>query len=405
MKAVRLFTTIVYFLIAMLFAPKLLGQVGATNGGTTPMKVVGYFPRWGIYSNYFVKNVVTSGSAPLLTHLDYAFANVVNNRCVSFDPWADYQAPVTAGHAVNGQADIQGAFAGNFHQLQELKKLYPRLKIIMSIGGGSSNPNAFRTAALAANRAAFVKSCVDMYIRGYFAAGLVAPGIFDGFDVDWEFPASTTDRDNLTSLLAEFRHQLDAVRPGLTLAIAGPNGRWAYQYINLNQAQQYLDYFGVMTYDYDGPWKYNTGFVAPLYRSLKDPAPNNNASATVEGYLESGVAPGKIVFGVPFYGYQWSNVPNIDNGLFEPGAPDGQGAAYNFIVTIESQFQKRRDSITQALWLYNGSHFWTYDDATSIKFKMDYVRRQNLGGVMAWNLSHDLSDGRLLNAIVSGLQP
>jgi chitinase len=405
MKAVRLFTTIVYFLTAMLFAPKLLGQVGSTNGGTTPMKVVGYFPRWGIYSNYFVKNVVTSGSAPLLTHLDYAFANVVNNRCVSFDPWADYQAPVTAGHAVNGQADIQGAFAGNFHQLQELKKLYPRLKIIMSIGGGSSNPNAFRTAALAANRAAFVKSCVDMYIRGYFAAGLVAPGIFDGFDVDWEFPASTTDRDNLTSLLAEFRHQLDAVRPGLTLAIAGPNGRWAYQYINLNQVQQYLDYFGVMTYDYDGPWKYNTGFVAPLYRSLKDPAPNNNASATVEGYLESGVAPGKIVFGVPFYGYQWSNVPNIDNGLFEPGAPDGQGAAYNYIVTIESQFQKRRDSITQALWLYNGSHFWTYDDATSIKFKMDYVRRQNLGGVMAWNLSHDLSDGRLLNAVVSGLQP
>jgi len=404
MKAVRLFTTIVYFLTAMLFAPKLLGQVGATNGGT-PMKVVGYFPRWGIYSNYFVKNIVTSGSAPLLTHLDYAFANVVNNRCVSFDPWADYQAPVTAGHAVNGQADIQGALAGNFHQLQELKKLYPHLKIIMSIGGGSSNPNAFRSAALSTNRAAFVKSCVDMYIRGYFAAGLAAPGIFDGFDVDWEFPASTTDRDNLTSLLAEFRRQLDAVRPGLTLAIAGPNGRWAYQYINLNQAQQYLDYFGVMTYDYDGPWKYNTGFVAPLYRSLKDPAPNNNASATVEGYLESGVAPGKIVFGVPFYGYQWSNVPNIDNGLFEPGAPDGQGAAYNYIVTIESQFQKRRDSITQALWLYNGSHFWTYDDATSIKFKMDYVRRQNLGGVMAWNLSHDLSDGRLLNAVVSGLQP
>jgi len=404
MKAVRLFTTIVYFLAAMLFAPKLLGQVGATNGGT-PMKVVGYFPRWGIYSNYFVKNIVTSGSAPLLTHLDYAFANVVNNRCVSFDPWADYQAPVTAGHAVNGQADSPGAFAGNFHQLQELKKLYPHLKIIMSIGGGSSNPNSFRSAALSTNRAAFVKSCVDMYIRGYFAAGLAAPGIFDGFDVDWEFPASTTDRDNLTSLLAEFRRQLDAVRPGLTLAIAGPNGRWAYQYINLNQAQQYLDYFGVMTYDYDGPWKYNTGFVAPLYRSLKDPAPNNNASATVEGYLESGVAPGKIVFGVPFYGYQWSNVPNIDNGLFEPGAPDGQGAAYNYIVTIESQFQKRRDSITQALWLYNGSHFWTYDDATSIKFKMDYVRRQNLGGVMAWNLSHDLSDGRLLNAVVSGLQP
>jgi len=152
-------------------------------------------------------------------------------------------------------------------------------------------------------------------------------------------------------------------------------------------------------------WKYNTGLVAPLYRSLKDPEPNNNASATVEGYLEAGVAPGKLVFGVPFYGYEWSNVPNIDNGLFEPGAPDGQGAAYNHIVTIESQFQKRRDSITQSLWLYNGSHFWTYDDATSIEFKMDYVLSQKLAGVMAWNLGQDLADGSLLNAVVNGLKP
>jgi chitinase len=324
---------------------------------------------------------------------------------VSFDTWADYQAPVAAAHAVNGQADSYGSFAGNFHQLQELKKLYPNLKIIMSIGGGSTDPNAFRNAALPQNRQAFVKSCVDMYIRGYFASGISQPGIFDGFDLDWEFPASSADRDNFTSLIADFRQQLNAVRLGLTLAIAGPNGRWAYQYIDLNRAQQYLDYFGVMTYDYDGPWKYHTGFVAPLYRSLKDAEPNNNASATVEGYLEAGVAPGKIVFGVPFYGYEWSNVPNIDNGLFEPGAPDGQGAAYNFIVTIESQFQKRRDSITQALWLYNGTHFWTYDDATSIKFKMDYVRNQKLAGVMAWNLGQDLANGSLLNAVVGGLKP
>ena len=406
MKSVRKLSALLCFLTAVVFAPKFLVSVAATeSGGPSPMKIVGYFPRWGIYSSYFVKNVITSGSAPLLTHLDYAFTNVVNNRCVSFDAYADYQAPVAAAHAVNGQADSHGSFAGNFHQLQELKHLYPNLKIIMSIGGGSTDPKAFRSASLPQNRQAFVKSCVDMYIRGSFASGISQPGIFDGFDLDWEFPASTTDRDNFTSLIADFRHALDAVRPGLTLAIAGPNGRWAYQYIDLSRTQQYLDYVGVMTYDYDGPWKYNTGFVAPLYRSLKDPEPNNNASATVEGYLEGGVPAEKIVFGVPFYGYEWSNVPNIDNGLFEPGAPDGQGAAYNSIVNIESQFQKRRDSITQSLWLYNGSHFWTYDDATSLKFKMEYVRNQKLGGVMAWNLGQDLANGSLLNAVVGGLKP
>jgi chitinase len=399
MKFVRILSALLCSVSAMWFSPKLLAQE------PNPMKIVGYFPRWGMYSSYFVKNLITSGSAPLLTHLDYAFTNVVNNQCVSFDTYADYQAPFTASQAVNGQADSHGAFAGNFHQLQELKKLYPNLKIIMAVGGGSANPAAFRTAALPQNREAFVKSCVDMYIHGNFAAGISQPGIFDGFDVDWEYPASSADRDNFTSLLADLRHALDAVRPGLTLAIAGPNGHWAYQYIDLKDVQQYLDYFGVMTYDYDGPWKDNTGLVAPLYRSLKDPEPTNNASATVEGYLEAGVVPGKIVFGVPFYGYEWSNVPNLDNGLFEPGTPDGQGAAYNSIVNIESQYQKHRDSITQAVWLYNGSHFWTYEDATSIQFKMDYVRSQKLGGVMAWNLGQDLANGSLLNAVVSGLKP
>jgi chitinase len=242
-----------------------------------------------------------------------------------------------------------------------------------------------------------------MYIQGYFGSGLHQPGIFDGFDVDWEFPASAADRSNFTSLLADFRHQLDAVRPGLVLSIAGPNGRWAYQYIDLNNVQQYLTYFGLMTYDYDGPWKDNTGLVAPLYRSSKDPDPNNNASATVEGYLEAGVEPGKLLFGVPFYGYEWTNVPNLDNGLFEPGAPKGQGAAYNSIVNIESKFKQHRDSITDAPYLYDGNNFWTYDDTTSIQFKMNYVRSHNLAGVMVWNLSQDLSDGLLLSTVVNGL--
>ena len=330
---------------------------------------------------------------------------MVNNRCVSFDTYADYQDPVSAAHAVNGVADVSGGFAGNFHQLQELKKLYPNLKIIVSIGGSQTPASAFRNASLSQNRQAFVKSCVTMYIQGYFGGSLHQPGIFDGFDLDWEFPASTADKQNLTALLAEFRRQMDAVKTGLTLSIAGSNGRWAYQYIDIPQVQKYLNFINVMTYDYDGPWKDNTGLVAPLYRSLKDPEPNNNASATVEGYLESGLAPSKFIFGVPFYGYEWTNVPNLDNGLFEPGDPKGQGSTYSSIVGIESKFRLYRDSVSQSPYLFDGYNYWTYEDPTSIKFKMAYVRKQNLGGVMIWNLSQDLSNATLLNAVATGLKP
>jgi chitinase len=375
-------------------------------------KVVGYFPQWGVYGgyvfgSYFVKNVITTGSATRLTHLDYAFANVVNNQCASFDTYADYQYPFSADETVDGQADSQepNAFVGNFHQLQELKRRFPELQVVMSIGGGSADPNAFSSAALPANRESFVKSCIDMYIKGNFAPGIHEPGIFDGLDIDWEFPASTADMTNFTALLREFRKQLDAIHPGMTLSIAAPAGSWAYQFIDLQTVQHSLSYFNLMNYDFDGPWNYTTGFVAPLYRSLLDPDPTNNADYAVQSYLELGVEPDKIVFGVPFYGYEWTDVPNINDGLFEPGIPEGSGSEYNFIVTIENQLQKFRDPITKAPWLYDGNNFWTYDDPVSLEFKMDYVQKHKLAGVMIWEISGDLPDGRLLKTLVHGLQP
>ena len=154
MKAVRMLTAILFFFTAMAFASKLLVEAQTTGN---PMKVIGYFPRYGIYDGFFVKNLITNGSAKRLTHINYAFTNVVNNRCVSFDTYADYQAPVSAQNAVNGVSDSHGGFAGNFHQLQELKKLYPNIKIIMSIGGGSSDPNAFRSAVAPAKSRGFRK--------------------------------------------------------------------------------------------------------------------------------------------------------------------------------------------------------------------------------------------------------
>jgi chitinase len=368
-------------------------------------KIVGYFPQWGIYSNYFVKNVVTSGSAELLTHLSYAFANVVNNQCQSFDTWADYQVPFSTDQTVNGEADSQqsGAFVGNFHQLKELKRRYPGLKIILSIGGASADPAAFSVAAQPENRQAFVASCVSMYILGNFAPGISEPGIFDGIDLDWEFPGPD-DKQNFTALLREFRRQLDAVRPGLALTMAASADSWNYQNIELKKVQRYLSFFNLMTYDYDGPWSNQTGFVAPLYQSHFDPDPINNADQSVQGYLQAGVKAEKIVLGIPFYGYEWTSVPDVDRGLFEPGTPEGQGSPYNYIVTIETQFSKFRDPVNKAPWLYDGTTFWTYEDPTSISFKIKYIRHQNLGGVMFWELSNDLPNGLLLRTIAKGLE-
>jgi chitinase len=374
---------------------------------TTPpssgLKIIGYYPRYAIEDGFYPKNLVTKGTASQLTHINFAFANIVGNKCASFNTADDYTTKVSAANAVNGVADTNGSLAGTFHQFQELKAKYPNLKIIVSIGGGSVNPSVIATAANASNRAAFVQSCINMYIKGNFGGGITGAGIFDGFDIDWEFPASSTDRSNFTGLLSEFRSQLDAVKAGYTLSIAGPNGQWAWQYIDLVTVQKYLNYVNIMTYDYAGPWNNETGLVSPLYRSSNDPSPTDNGSSSVEGYEAAGMPASKLTFGVPFYGYEWGNVANHDNGLFEPGSPANQGANASTIVAAEPKFKQYRDSISQSPYLFDGSHFWTYEDATSIKFKMAYVKNQQLAGVMIWNLEQDLSDGTLFNAVASGL--
>ncbi len=390
------------------------GMAGGNGGGGTPPPanyyVVGYYPQWGLDNAqpYNVKNVVTSGSAPLLSHIIYAFGGIVNNQCASTDPNADYQALIPANEAVNGVADTAGSFAGNFHQLQELKAQYPGLQIELSIGGGAFNPALFSAAASPANVQSFVASCVNMYIKGNFAAGVTQPGIFTGFDVDWECPSSADDESNMAAMLAEFRKQLDAIQPGYQLTIAAGAGSWCWDYYDLPAMTSSLSFYNLMAYDFDGPWSNTTGFVAPLYQATLDPDPGNNASFPVNHYLAQGVPAAKIVMGMPFYNYEWTAVPATDNGLFQPGTASQTSGGYTMTESLLNSpgYTLYRDSTTQEPWLYDATsgNFWTFDDPTSLVFKSNYVVKNQLGGVMFWDLSSDDADGTLLKSMTGVLK-
>ena len=100
---------------------------------------IGFFTQWSIYNGFLEKNLISDGAAGNLTEINYAFSSVsANGLCTSCDSWADYQRPFAASEAVSGAADVSGqALAGNFNQLRELKAKYPKLKIVMTIGGWS----------------------------------------------------------------------------------------------------------------------------------------------------------------------------------------------------------------------------------------------------------------------------
>lgn len=208
---------------------------------------VGYFVQWGIYGRqYFVKNLDTSGAAAKLTHINYAFANLdpVNLTCLqgvtrgttpnpqdpdqgtgAGDADADYGRPFSAAQSVDGVADTGWEkLRGNFNQLKKLKAKHPHLKILISLGGWTYSKYFSDAAATPASREKLVRSCLDIYLRGNLpVAGNAggpgtAAGIFDGIDLDWEWPGAEghpgnhwgpQDKANNTALLAEFRRQMD----------------------------------------------------------------------------------------------------------------------------------------------------------------------------------------------------
>lgn len=391
--------------------------------------IVGYFIQWGIYRrNFLVNNLVTSGSAARLTHINYAFADVnASLQCASADPFADYNKAFSASESVDGVADptTAGTLRGNFNQLRKLKLMYPHLKVLISVGGWSLS-DYFSTAARPENRAAFVASCIDMYLQGNFAPGISDPAVFDGIDIDWEYPGacgetcnwSPDDTANFVALMAEFRAQMNALSAQTgkqyLLTFAGAGGEGLIDNFAPGSVHPYVDMINIMAYDYYGGWSTNTGPHAALYG---DPASPNYTDHlwgdyAVDLYLSRGVPAGKLNLGVPFYGRGWTGVPAGPNGdgLYQSfrGPANGKWEKgsnyYKDLLPLEASYLKFRHPVSQAFYIYNGSNWWSYDDPTSMAVKMAYIKSKGLGGTMFWELAGDTTDILLLKAIYEGLK-
>src|SRR6266700_7204786 len=101
-------------LLASLFAIILLHSLQARafgvpglRGHSTRPVVVGYFPQWGLYypQPYYVKALITNGSAAHLDQINYAQGSVSGGRCSLADPNADLNASFTAATSVDGVGD------------------------------------------------------------------------------------------------------------------------------------------------------------------------------------------------------------------------------------------------------------------------------------------------------------
>jgi chitinase len=118
----------------------------------------------------------------------------------------------------------------------------------------------------------------------------------------------------------------------------------------------------------------------------------------VQAFITAGVPAAKLLMGVPFYGYGWTRVPDVDGGAFQEGTPVRGDRPYHYIQSLIAGSKVYRDPVSDTPWLFDGDTFWTFDDATSIGAKAGYAVDHGLGGLMIWELSEDTPQGMLLNA-------
>jgi chitinase len=448
--------------------------VSVTTTALTNLFMGGWYEEWGTYyANYNVAQLQTNGVAGVLTHIIYAFAKPVANgsevNCALADTYADYQKVVPQ---VTGATPATAPLQGNFGALAQLKQLNPNLKVLISIGGW--NPPTYNqlfdlAASTQAQRQAFVGSCINMFIQGNIASGVSTGTLFDGIDLDWEFP-NASDTANFTALLTEFRNELTtltgttgktyqlladlAAGPSTPGAAADSGNDGGYDTINIAAVAAELNYMNVDGYNYAGDWSNATNDASALYDETANPLygkPADDIDSTVQYYLSQGAPAAKYTMGFPLYGAGWaggltsanggmyqnatgvtdptgaltpngtSPVPNA-NGVGNCSTGDNQSspaAGCDFLLTdglatygtianlLSNGFTPSYDSTRCAARMFNAttSTAFSYDNAESVQCKVNFIKSNGFAGGYVWAIKDDDPNGDLTKAIAGDLNP
>ncbi len=284
------------------------------------------------------------------------------------------------------------------------------VKVMASIGGWSMCKHFPEMAADPVKRARFIEDCKKLINMG-----------FDGIDLDWEYPGpfpgmnftgTNADYANFENLVQEIR---DAIGPDKLITAAMAADYKKLEGFNWSKLTNTMDYFNMMTYDFNGGWSNIAGHNAPVYPYDGAEAPDFNWQTLLDKMKGMGVPTYKINFGAPFYGRGVVtdgaadlNAPTVKRAVtIQPDGPIQTAADYtnwpqevydgtpnHFFIKQKtgsgSGWTRKWDDQAKVPYMVKGNFFLSYDDEESITEKAKFINANNLAGTIIWTVFGDL---------------
>lgn len=352
---------------------------------TTQDKVVTcYIASWASYRKGSGKFTINDLRPELCTHLIYAFAGLNNEtwKITSLDP----------------NKDIENGNDG-YRKLTVLRKTYPKLKVSLAIGGWNQGSKNYSDLASSPERRSRFIDSVLSFLKQFD---------FNGFDLDWEFPAarngSSVDKQNFVSLVKELKEAF--IEPGyiLTAAISA-NKEIIDAGYDIPEISKYLDHIHVMAYDYHGTWDMKVLPNSPL-KSQND----LSVDVTIKHLLDRGAPPSKLVLGLPMYGRTFilaTKPSSLESPINKQSSAEGFKGPYTDqngfmgyneiceeILDNSENWSTGWDNESSTPYAIKDDHVIVYDNPISMRAKVEYAMKMDLAGVMIWSIDTDDFHGK-----------
>ena len=159
-----------------------------------------------------------------------------------------------------------------------------------------------------------------------------------------------------------------------------------------------------MTYDYAGTWDTTTGHQANVFKD-----PNNKAAtkfdsdSAIRDYISRGIAPNKIVFGLPLYGRAFGNAQGLGKSYSGPGKGPLEAGMWLYKDLPRPGAKSYFDKRVGATHSFDSStrELVSFDGPKSANFKAQYIIKKGLGGSFFWDASGDKKGDQSLVQILA----